>query len=832
MVANGGQGEGSNPSQGNESLQVIDLHTNTVVQTLTDHETGASSFYNGGISAVAGHVFVTGGGNDQVYDYRVGPDRRLALAHRWLTTRRHGTPIFGLHTPVEGIPATAPLLGDVVGYSRGVAATNDGGRLVVTNEQGSSAAAIDTASGTIVWETQLGGVSEGSSYPGAVTLSPDGHTAYVTEQGANALAVLDVATGLVRSVTPVGDHPVAVARSADATLVAVANANDDTVNVLDVTGPSPASVARLSTHLISGEANGSTPDAVAFDDVRHILYVANAGDDTVAVVASPGRNARWAPATMAVAGFIPTAWYPTAVAVAPDGSLLAASAKGYGGVRVVTRDQYDGNDMVGTLQRITPPASSALERFSRQARVDLTTAVQIADAARPADSPIPDAAHAGSGPIKHVVMVVRENRTFDQVFGDLPALGFAGVDADPRYLEFGETNAAGKTVTPNAHQLARRYGISDNFYSDGEASIQGHHWTAEGVSSDYTEKSWVHYYSSRNHAYDPTAPIVYPRCGSIFQQLAAANVSFKDYGELVGLSTAQAPSAAGPGTTCPVEGGVHDPQVAANTDPVYPNNLLLTSVKDTDRLKEFKASYGPLEAAGQVPAFTYVLMGNDHTDGTSAGKPTPEAHVATNDAAVGGLIDYLSHTRDWASTAVFVVEDDSQDGADHRDGHRNILIAAGPYVRPQAVSHTHVSQASVLHMTERILGLPSLSAYTQLAPIPYDLFQATADPSPYTAISPTYDPSALNPKAQVGTAAAIPIDTSTVDAAGPVLEAQLWQAIRPRSPMPSALVAELRARGGITADAAAAWRAGRACRCALLEPGLTVAPGAGRDADG
>ena len=429
-------------------------------------------------------------------------------------------------------------------------------------------------------------------------------------------------------------------------------------------------------------------------------------------------------------------------------------------------------------------------------------------------------------------MVVRENRTFDQVFGDLPALGWQGVDADPRFLEFGQTNKAGKTVTPNAHQLARNYGISDNFYSDGEASIQGHHWTAEGVSSDYTEKSWVHYYSSRNHAYDPTAPVVYPRCGSVFQQLAAAGISFKDYGELVGVSTAQPPATAGPGTACPTEGGVHDPQVAASTDPVYPNNLLLTTVKDTDRLTEFKQSYAGYEATGTVPAFTYLLMGNDHTDGSTAGSPTPEAHVATNDAAVGGLIDYLSHTKDWASTVVFVQEDDSQDGLDHRDGHRNVLIAAGPNVRPHSVSHIHISQASVLHTVERILGLPSLSAYTQLAPIPYDLFQASANGAPYTALTPTYDTSKVNPKASAGTAAAVPIDTSKVDLAGPVLEAQLWQAIHPGEAIPGDLAGELARRGGITAEALAAWSNGRACACALLQPGLTKAVGMGSDADG
>ena len=449
-------------------------------------------------------------------------------------------------------------------------------------------------------------------------------------------------------------------------------------------------------------------------------------------------------------GAIPTAWYPTAVAALPKGGLLVASAKGYGGAPVTLPTQYDANNMVGLLQAFGAPAAKTLAGFTAKAKTALTWGTR-ANSLRQAGNPIPTDATAGRSPIKHVVLVVRENRTFDQVLGDLKALGRPDADADPKYLAFPHADSSGHTITPNAHNIGLQFGLSDNFYSDGEASIQGHHWTAEGFSSDYTEKSWMHYYSDRNHPYDPVAPIVYPRCGAIFQQLAAHNITFRNFGELVGQATSQAPTAqVAPQTACSIPGGTYDSQSLASTDEAYPNNLTLTSVRDTDRLTEFENAYAPLVATDRVPSFTYVLMGNDHTNGTTPGDLTPQALVATNDQAVGGLVDYLSHTPQWSSTAVFIMEDDSQDGMDHRDGHRNILLVASPWAKRGAISHVHISQAGIIHAIELTLGLPPMSQATQYAPVPYDLFTSTPDGTPYTSELPTYDQNATNPPAPGG----------------------------------------------------------------------------------
>lgn len=820
-VVNSGQGEGA-PAQGDESIQLVDVATGEVEQTVTDHEADQPTFYESGVGwgPDGRHLYATGGGNDQVYDYGYA-DGTLTLLNRWKSSGRAGAPTVA-GTGSGGIPGSAPLAGDAAAYSRGLAVSPDGSSVLVTNEQGSTVAALSTVDGTLRWETTLAGPSQGSgAYPETVTVGRDG-TAYVTAQGLNAVVALDTDTGAIASTTPVGDHPVAAALGEHGRQLYVTNANDDSLTVLDLTGPAPVEVRQLSTHLMRHEANGSTPDAVTVDDRTNRVYVANAGDNVVRVFQSASRRGPIEPATLRAVGAIPTGWYPTALAMAPHHHLLVASAKGLGGAPITTDEQYIVNRRRGLLTRVPVGPGRSLRSWTRTSRHNLTYPSQTSKL-RPEHSPIPTLANAGHSPIKHVVMIVRENRTFDQVFGDLTR---KGADVEPSYTEFGRRNDAGQTVTPNIHALAGRFALSQNFYSDGEASIQGHHWTAEGVSSDYTEKSYLHYYSSRNHPYDPTAPIVYPRCGAVFQQLARQGKSFRNFGELVGLATTQTPTTkVAPGSRCGIPGGTYDQQSAANFDANLGANLSLTAVSDVEKEQEIEQVLDPLVQSDQLPQFMYAVLGNDHTDGTDAGKKTPEAHVATNDLAVGKFVDYLSHTPQWKSTAVFVVEDDSQDGLDHRDGHRNILMVASPYAKRHALSSLHVSQASVLHTIELILGLDPLSSYTQYASLPYDMFTSQPILRPYRFRTPTYPMDRTNPDPKPGSAASVPIDLSTIDVAGPMLEAQIWEAVHPGTPMPAALIAELRAAGGLQEAALDAWAHGGLCSCRALLPGLSVAPG-------
>ena len=781
VVANSGQGEGGK-EQGDESLQVVDLASGRVVQEVRDHAKGAPTFYNAGLafSPDGKHLYATGGGNDAVYDYLVR-DQHLTLKATWKSSAKAGAPTVAGNPFGNGVPGTANAAGDVNGYSRGLALAGDS--VIVTNEEGSTVVALSRGDGHILWETPLGAVSSGGAYPQSVTVV--GNRALVPAEGLNAVAVLDTATGALLGLAPVGDHPVAVA--VDGTKAWVANANDDSVSVLDLAATPVRQVAQYSTHLLKGEANGSTPTAVAVD-AKHV-YVTLAGDNVVQVLDKSGE----------ALGDIPTGWYPSAVAVA-NRNVITAAAKGFGSVPVTTRNQYDGNDMAGLLSQV--PTSTDLRKLTARARTDLLFPT-TANSLRSRGNPIPDAAHAGNSPIKHVVMVVRENRTFDQVFGDL-----GHGDVDKRFVEFGQK------ITPNAHAIARRFGLSQNFYSDGEASQQGHYWTADGVSTDFDEKAWLYSYSNRNRPFDSVAGVINPRCGAEFQHLAAAGKTFRNFGELVGTSVSQTPTAqAAPGSTCQVPAGTYDAASLAGFSNGLGANATLTSVPDTDKEAEFEREFGPLIAAGQMPQFTYVVMGNDHTNGGSAGSKTPQAFVATNDQGVGKLVDYLSHSSIWASTAVFVVEDDSQDGLDHRDGHRNIALVASPYTRPGALSSVHISQASILRTMELILGVPPISSYTQYAAVPYDLFQAKPDLRPYTDVAPRYDLNATNPKASAGTASSLRADVSDIDRGGPLLEAQIWEATRPGEPMPAPLLAALRDQAHIGPQALESWSLGLPCGC-------------------
>lgn len=820
VVVNSGQGEGA-PSQGNESLMVIDTMSGRVVQTVTDHETGKPTFYEGGAvwSRDGRHLYVTGGGNNQVYDYAVA-GQRLTLAHRWASSSRAGAPTVPGFA-MGGIPGSDYLVGDLTAYSRGVAVTPDGHTVLVTNQQGSTVAALDSGTGKLKWETALGAPI--TAYPESVVVDPAGTAAYVSEQGLNQVARLDLRTGAVTATTPVGDHPTAMALGSGGKRLYVTNANDDSLSVLDVSGLVPRQVGMVSTHLITHEANGSTPDAVAVDDVHHRLHVANAGDNVIREF-QIGTPSATNPTGLTPTGAIPTGFYPTSVAVGPGGRILATSAKGLGGEPIVSPSQYIVNIRPGLYTSVAPPSGTTLAAWTRKARADLTYPARTGRA-RPAGSPIPSEATAGRSPIKHVILIVRENRTFDQVFGDLTR---PGANVNPNFLEFGKRNAQGQTITPNIHALANRFALSQNFYSDGEASIQGHHWTTSGVSTDYTEKSYLHYYSDRQHPNDPFYPIVYPRCGSIFQNLARAGRSFRDFGEFVGVVTRQAPTAqSAPDARCATPGGTYDAAVAANLDNNLGGNVSLTDMPDTTKVQEMTTALRPLVGTPAFPQFSYAVLGNDHTDGTRPGKKTPQALVATNDLAVGQFIEWLSHTAEWRSTAVFVEEDDSQDGLDHVNGHRNIFLVASPWAKRYALSNTHVSQASVMHMIELILGIEPLSSYTQYASVPYDMFSSTPDLAPYVAQTPTYPMDKTNPSPAAGRAASVPLNLTGVDLAGPVLEAQLWEATHPGKAMPRPLLAELGSRGGIRQDALAAWAQGRPYAGDPLLAGLTVASGAG-----
>nr|MDQ6914316.1 hypothetical protein [Actinomycetota bacterium] len=376
------------------------------------------------------------------------------------------------------------------------------------------------------------------------------------------------------------------------------------------------------------------------------------------------------------------------------------------------------------------------------------------------------------GPIKHVFYVVKENRTYDQILGD-DSRG-AG---DPNLAIFG------RQVTPNTHALAQRFPLLDNVYANSEASIDGHFWTSAGKVSDYVEKNWNQNYGDRGRPYDfGVFSVTWPQNQFLFDQAEHDGIGWFNFGEAIAgvvpnanandLFPGSAPlldkdrTAAenGPVLAKFAKSDLGAPDGCyANDAFLFKNGITQNPVSDPSpppgsppntesRFDCFKQRFDAWVATGTVPAFTYLVLPQDHTEGGKAGSPTPRAYVARNDAGLGQLIDHISHSPIWSSSAIFVVEDDSQDGADHVDAHRIPAAVISPYTRPGAVVHTRYDFLSVIRSMELILNMHPLGLFDNLATPMYDAFSSTpSNDAPYSAVAPTWD---LNEKNAAGTAAA------------------------------------------------------------------------------
>jgi phospholipase C len=352
-------------------------------------------------------------------------------------------------------------------------------------------------------------------------------------------------------------------------------------------------------------------------------------------------------------------------------------------------------------------------------------------------------------PIQHVVLLVRENKTYDAELGDL-----SGADGDANLALFPEKN------TPNLHALARQFTNLDNFYSNSEASIQGHAWTTGSTANDFIEKAWFTeqgYRASLRSQADLERAIARPKYGSIFEVLDTAGIDFVVYGEIFAFRTA----------------------LGAHFDGYYPGGPFFNlDVADTD-----KAAYvaGRIQNDGFLPRFTYLLLPRNHTYGTTPGKPTPQAMVADNDVASGQVIDALSHSKVWSSTVVFLIEDDPQDGGDHVEAHRSPCLVIGPWARHAAAVNTHYDVSSLYRTIELLLGIGPMNRGDANAAAMVDAFADHADPSTYSALPAQVPLDTLNPADAPGAAASAKMDFSGPDrAAG--LGAVLWRAIKGTEP--------------------------------------------------
>jgi hypothetical protein len=477
-------------------------------------------------------------------------------------------------------------------------------------------------------------------------------------------------------------------------------------------------------------------------------------------------------------GFIPVGWYPTSVRVTPDGHrLLVANGKGItpkanGEPSAPGKDpsHYIGDLYTGTLSVIDLPRGSQWETQMAAWTADVyrcspLKAGAAVTVAPPAGNPIP-ARVGDAGPIKYVIYIIKENRTYDQVLGDM-----AKGNGDPKLCLFPER------VTPNEHKLAREFVLLDNFYADAEVSANGHEWSMAAYCTDFVEKTWpLAYGHSRNGKFPYPAegsfPIASPAAGYIWDRANEAGVSYRSYGEFV----TDDQRADQPGR----------PKVRALVGHIDPHfrgfDLGYSDLKRADR---FIAEFQRLEAAGQMPRLQIVRLPNDHTHGATVFFPKPASYVAENDLALGRLVEAVSHSKLWPQTALFVIEDDAQNGSDHVDAHRTTAFVMSPYVRHGATDSTLYSTTSMMRTMELILGLKPMSQFDAAATPMYDSFQSEPDARPYEAAPANIDLGEKNTRAAWGSG--LKMNFAKEDQADDyLLNEVVWKSVRGAdSPMPA-----------------------------------------------
>jgi len=667
-------------------------------------------------------------------------------------------------------PAPAPQ-----SFIGGIAISPDGARLFAVHLFGQLLSVVDLRTGWVEKNVEL------PAEPYTCLLSRDGATLFVSLWGGAKVLVYDARTLEPKGEIPVGEHPNSLTLSRDGRRLFVACANTNAVWAIDVAAR--RATEQISVALFPNAPPGSTPNHVSLSPDDKQLLVANADNNTVAVVdvSEPGKSE--------VSGFIPTGWYPTAAMFNRDGSqIFILSGKGLAsapnprfrsGAGTGAERQYIAGILSGTLSSLPVPDHDRLRALTKIV-YDITSYSdehRLAPADAPPASPIPARVGAPS-PIKHVFYVLRENRTYDQVFGDLDR-----GNGDPSLTLFGED------VTPNAHALAREFGVLDNFYVNAEVSYDGHAFSMGAYASDLVEKMWPTNYASRGGAYlsegggkmrNAYGNIAAGASGYIWDACARANVSVRSYGEFAAWDVGtEAERLAGKVLAKPTVPGLQ-----GKIDPNYaPWDL---TIPDGHRVDEWLREFHAFEASGNLPALSIVRLGNDHTSATRAGTPTPRAMVAENDLAIGRLVEIISHSRYWNDSAIFVIEDDAQNGPDHVDAHRSPALAISPFSKRRTVDSTLYTTTGVLRTMELILGLQPLSQYDAAATPLYNAFQATPMASPFMHFDPRVSLDEKNGPTAYGTLASARMDFSAPDL---VPDAELseivWRSVKgPSAPMP------------------------------------------------
>ncbi len=548
------------------------------------------------------------------------------------------------------------------------------------------------------------------------------------------VSVVDLSKGKEVKSIEVGLHPGAMVLSPDKKYLYVACANSDIVSVIDT--ETDKVVKELSVHFTQGLPFGSAPNALEISKDGKLLYIANGTDNAICVVDLKNDNK--------LLGFIPTGWYPGAILMdQKEEFLFVANIKGIGSRNLrADRPGYNTHGHMGTISVIPVPDKKQLENMTKIVKENNSYAQLLEEINKKEISAKKVAVPQFPGQkshFKHVVYIIKENRTYDQVFGDMPR-----GNGDSTLVHFG------RKVTPNHHALAEEFVLMDNYYCSGVLSADGHQWTDEAYVTDYLEKFFGGF--PRSYPYDGGDPMAYSPTGFIWDNVLQHGLTYRNYGEFVDARidpkkmtfTAMYNDFKEGTGKVKIRAKSNLPQMEPYTCPTYigfPNK-----VSDQYRAAEFIKELKEFEKNDNFPNFIIMLLPNDHTSGTKPGLPTPEAAVADNDLALGKIVEAVSNSKFWKETCIFVTEDDPQAGLDHVDGHRTVGLVISPYTKRKEVVSTYYSQINMFRTMENILGIPPLNKFDLTAEVMSDCFTDKADFTPYKAIPNNIPLDQINPE--------------------------------------------------------------------------------------
>ncbi len=636
----------------------------------------------------------------------------------------------------------------------GLALDNKKSILYVVTKQDNSLYVIDLKTKKVDIKIALG------SEAYTCILTPDNSKLYISLWGKDQVVAYDTKKNEIVDSILVGDNPNDLCMTHNAKYLFVSNANDNTVSVIDL--KKNIVIESLNSAVHPTKLSGSTSNSVALTDNDKTLFIANADNNCLAVfdVSLPGESHS--------RGFIPTGWYPSVVRVI-NTKLYVANGKGFsslpnpygpnplgykqavmlhgGDTAKPKQVQYIGGGLLmGTLSIISIPTEKTLSDYSKAVYNNTPfNNDQLVYASGEQNNPIPRKI-GDSSPIKYVFYIIKENRTYDQVLSDMPQ-----GNGDTSLLLFG------RKITPNHHSLVDNFVLLDNFYVDGEVSADGHDWCMGAYATDYMEKNWPTSYGGRGKGAIGKTSL---NKQFIWDQANQFNVSFRTYGEFVNAD--------------------NTPRIPVLKDH-YPTKYPTGDLRDSDtmRYRIWKNDFDSLMKENKLPRLMTFRMLSDHTEGTAAGRPTPFAHVADNDLAIGMMIEHISKSSIWENSVVFIAEDDAQNGPDHVDAHRTTAYLAGGYVKRHFVDHTMYSSSSMLRTIELILGFPPMSQYDASATPMWRCFNKSADKTPYKSIPSNINLNDVNPSGTKLAALAKGLNFSEIDRVPDnVMNKMLWKSIK------------------------------------------------------